>query len=427
MLSFNQAHQEIGDIILVYNKSSKSNVVSQSALTGGKARFSHAIIGLSPGTYIEAMNHEKNTNKLDIDIFCIDSLKKRFSDEYTDTWKVIRYNNLTLDNWGDIIERGMYYYGQKYNKHFATRFFKNRRTNSSYCSELVTKIYEDIGITIKEKRDVWPIHLDELTDLEEWDDVTDQYKKDQSENYNNDHDIKFCKIIKHYNTLLLTFNLTQKKHSDEWKKIIKTFNKKASSPRQFVESEEFKELYQGFGGPTFYNTFIYLFTVDINKKHGTNKVKYSWVNELIVEEKFDVKFNIQDVVTNIIMFEDIFNNIKSVFFEYREWLAKYKKNDKDIFSLCKKLEKALSTMIPTDYEDTDLTTSYESITNIDDTYESEFGVKSKLYFIIENYQMFKAVKPLLTKKTYDKSTCSELIKEIDNILCDKDLLINKKY
>ncbi len=88
-------NQQIGDIILISNKaiSSKIQQIGQTVFSCKKSNYSHAILSLGFGMFIEAM---KNNNKQKVDIFCIRELEERFKNEYENNWKVVRYKNLRV-------------------------------------------------------------------------------------------------------------------------------------------------------------------------------------------------------------------------------------------------------------------------------------------------------------------------------------------
>lgn len=430
MSLINPENQKIGDIILVYNTSSKANLVSQTIGTLEKAHYSHAILCLTSGTYIEAMKYKKSSNKLGIDIICLETLKERFSSEYHENWKVIRYKKLTTVNEEEILNRSQYYYGQNYNTQFLTRLFKkNSKIASSYCSELIARIYEDTGILIKNKRDIWPTHLSQLSNSEEWEDVSSLYKTKQSEFYDEKLHTNLCKVFRYSSRLLFDTTLLRKGLTDETNKIIRVFNKKASDPIRFANTDEFKEIYKKYiGDQTFYNKYIYPFKLFSSPAHSKPiQPKNNWVSELIEEEDFNTELGINTSISLVTYTTKPFFTLLTWFSEYMKYLIRYKENNESVFLICKEYGKALSENIPVDYNENDLLLSYESIDEIDETFEEKHEVKSNLYFIIEYYQFFKLIKPILTERTYNKSTCIDIIREISFILNNQDLLMNKKH
>jgi hypothetical protein len=74
--------QEIGDIILVSNKAISSHLqrYGQTIYSRKYSGYSHAILALEKGIYIEAI--KDNSTKNNVTIFCIDELKKRLQKEY---------------------------------------------------------------------------------------------------------------------------------------------------------------------------------------------------------------------------------------------------------------------------------------------------------------------------------------------------------
>lgn len=221
--------QEIGDIILILNKAylSSAQIILQSIGSLKIAKYSHAILALSKGIYIEAMRNSNENGNYDIDIFCINELKKRLKNEYRNNWKVIRYKNINSELQEQIFNAANYFYGQKYNSNPLGKIFQHRyKIDSSYCSELVQRIYEKAGITLNHcNRDFWPVHLDLLTIRykDRWEDITSQYNKKCSNHHQDDFYDDLCnnhKILQKYLYLNNKKNLQVVDNINTAKKIM---------------------------------------------------------------------------------------------------------------------------------------------------------------------------------------------------------------
>lgn len=171
--------QKIGDIILVQNKSSLGIRVGQSKISPMRiGTYTHVILCLQPGTYIEAMTSKgRQDDGLDIDLICYEELLDRFNSQYSSNWQVIRNKKLTDDLRGEIVSKASFYYGQNYNVNFFVKMLnKKHRDDASYCSELVSRIFSDIGFSLSDK-DVWPDDIASLASEADWQNVTEYYKQ----------------------------------------------------------------------------------------------------------------------------------------------------------------------------------------------------------------------------------------------------------
>lgn len=175
---FNVENQQPGDILLIKNKKSILNVIFQALGSCKKVSHSHAILCLGSGIFIEAMKYNGDSqDKFGIDILCIEELQERFKYQYENNWKVVRNNELSIECKNKLVQRAIFYYGQKYNKNFVVGTINNKKLwNASYCSELISRIYMDIGFSIR-NGNVWPVHLSILPNTNSsWEDVTADYK-----------------------------------------------------------------------------------------------------------------------------------------------------------------------------------------------------------------------------------------------------------
>ena len=159
-----------GDILLVTgeNKLSSSLIKAQRVLYSN-ASSSHVEFSLGDGIFIHSTNDKgvHLTLLIDEDEAC------------NHNWRVIRHKSITeyCSDTEKLQEAAMYFYAQDYNK----AFMGSGNNNSSFCSELVAKAYARAEIEIIERKSpskVTPAHFDkEANNLEDWVDVTDEYKK----------------------------------------------------------------------------------------------------------------------------------------------------------------------------------------------------------------------------------------------------------
>lgn len=153
-----------GDVILVTGKKlrSKALVAAQFPFYT-KARASHV-----------AMVHA--------DFICIDAnpgvgVRNRtiaeVLDDVEDNWRIIRFNAVTVENRDSMLQKCAFYLQQPYN----IKPKKGAGAKFSYCSELVSKVYQDAKVRcIKVPKGVLvnPCHFDRLADKGEvCQDITD--------------------------------------------------------------------------------------------------------------------------------------------------------------------------------------------------------------------------------------------------------------
>jgi len=159
-----------GDVLLVTGNSSFSNalVLGQKAIYL-KAKSSHVELSLGDGVFIHATDDGGVHLSLLIDE--VNSCREG--------WRVIRHKSIVelgLET-EKLQKSGMFFYAQGYNKVYMGSGTKS----SSFCSELVAKVYEKSGIRIingKAPSKVAPAHFDkEADEMIDWIDVTAEYKE----------------------------------------------------------------------------------------------------------------------------------------------------------------------------------------------------------------------------------------------------------
>lgn len=155
-----------GDVLLVRGLSAKSKAIWLSQkIFYSNATSSHVALSLGDGVFV----HATGDGGVHL-VFFPDELKY-----CEDKWRVIRLRDLNKTQTDEIQMCGIHYIRQTYN----IGFFGNGTDHSSFCSELVAKIYNRACIEIidsKQTSNVLPCHFDKEADsLDKWSDVTDEY------------------------------------------------------------------------------------------------------------------------------------------------------------------------------------------------------------------------------------------------------------
>ena len=158
-----------GDVLLLTGdgKLSSSLVLAQKIIYSN-ASSSHVELSLGDGIFIHSTSDKgvHLTLLIDEDRVC------------NSKWRVIRHKSIreACLNTEELQKASMYFYAQDYNK----AFMGSGNDVSSFCSELVAKAYARAEIKIIEGKPpskVTPAHFDKEADsLDNWVDVTDQYK-----------------------------------------------------------------------------------------------------------------------------------------------------------------------------------------------------------------------------------------------------------
>jgi hypothetical protein len=159
---------QAGDILLVEgtNKISKPLIMAQK-LIYKSTKSSHVAFSIGDGCFVHA------TGDGGVHLtFIKDELAT-----CKDNWRVIRNNKATEEEKENFSKFGLHFLRQGYNK----VFMGNGNEHSSFCSELVAKIYNKSGIDLfegKKASKISPAHFDEQADLAvDWDDVTPEYQQ----------------------------------------------------------------------------------------------------------------------------------------------------------------------------------------------------------------------------------------------------------
>lgn len=168
---------KIGDIILVTGSKKPSKwLVTLQKRFYKQSRSSHVMIHIGDGVVIHATT-DKGVH--------FAPLLEELND-CEDTWRVLRHKGLEYVNEDELSKSSLKFFNQKYNIKFLESPEKCTsidNTESSFCSELASKIFESLGINISENlnRKVFPCDFDQFFDSitfdSSWLDVTELYKK----------------------------------------------------------------------------------------------------------------------------------------------------------------------------------------------------------------------------------------------------------
>lgn len=153
MAEFNGVLQ-IGDVILVTGTKLRSKALVAAQLPFyTKARASHVAMVHADFICIDAMPGEGVNNRTIAEVL----------DDVEDGWRVIRFNAVTDESREDMLKRCAFYLQQPY----SIKPKKGAGTKFSYCSELVSKVYQDCKvdcIKIPKGKLINPCHFDRLAD-----------------------------------------------------------------------------------------------------------------------------------------------------------------------------------------------------------------------------------------------------------------------
>lgn len=156
-----------GDVFLMEgtSKLSPALVAAQKARFYKHARSSHVMFSFGDGVFVHST--------LDAGVEFIPYMAAL--KDCKDDWRVVRNTLITSEQKELMQKASIFFVDQAYNKKFL---FKSN-DHSSFCSELVAKIYEKAGAPLfgKETGTITPSDFDRAADLDEsWLDVTQIYK-----------------------------------------------------------------------------------------------------------------------------------------------------------------------------------------------------------------------------------------------------------
>jgi len=190
-IPLNFESQQIGDIILVSSRGYRPllNKLGQGIGAFAYAKYSHVIIALDVGTFIEAIHtHTDKNERIGSRLLSYKELNKKYSNNDFNRIKVIRRkgaNNLHQS----LFEGALFNYGAEYDQAFLKNH-KNTEKDKTYCSYLGYRILLNAGINVLSdirklvcfKRVVWPVHYQYLPE-KLWTDVTDKYVEKERSNH----------------------------------------------------------------------------------------------------------------------------------------------------------------------------------------------------------------------------------------------------
>lgn len=156
-----------GDVFLMEGttKFAPYLMTGQKLFIYDKTRSTHVMFSFGGGIFVHS------TAKPGVEIISY----REALPECKEGWRVIRNTKLTEDQRGELQKASIFYLQQGYN--FS--FMAPSNGHSSFCSELVAKIYDKAGIPLfdQDTGKVAPGHFDRVADeADDWLNVTDEYK-----------------------------------------------------------------------------------------------------------------------------------------------------------------------------------------------------------------------------------------------------------
>jgi len=165
-----------GDIVLVrgHGRGSDAIVKAQHLVGMGVARFSHAMLCHSPFLFVHSDGqgvHVDTYFELFPVYYCASEMKALRRRDMGD--RLARH----IELYTDIGNRAQYYFEQAYNAAFIFKRSFGRYDTRSFCSELIAKVYRDVGVPLLAAQPHWvfPVHLQALEEDRDWVDVTQAY------------------------------------------------------------------------------------------------------------------------------------------------------------------------------------------------------------------------------------------------------------
>jgi hypothetical protein len=162
----NRNRHQSGDIILTKStgKISTINIVAQSTVSLIRADYTHALLCLGSGRFVEATFGEK--------LFSFHYLDESRISLNSEEWKVIRNKDFSSIDNEDFFKTVSIHLGKNY-------LLKDIESKT-FCSAFIALVYNDLFTGIFEKpAKVLPVDLQNLViDSDSWEDVTHEYKSE---------------------------------------------------------------------------------------------------------------------------------------------------------------------------------------------------------------------------------------------------------
>lgn len=156
----------IGDVMLVTGDhwQSKGLVALQKVVVSPSSRSSHVLFGLGDSTFVHAMP-----------MGGVHMITLADAIRYSKSWSVIRSNLDLTQKKHNLLKAALYFLHQQYN----WNFIGPEKDDSSFCSELVVKIFQRAQTEIfkdQKAEKIRPGHFDDFLKLGSWHNVTETYK-----------------------------------------------------------------------------------------------------------------------------------------------------------------------------------------------------------------------------------------------------------
>ncbi|WOJ93689.1 YiiX/YebB-like N1pC/P60 family cysteine hydrolase [Congregibacter variabilis] len=154
-----------GDVLLVRGNGRFSTLLTtaQKPFYSG-VKSSHVLVSLAEGSFVHA------TMDGGVEIVFFDEVLPKIEP----SWRAVRLKVLSESEQEEVMKAAIYYFHQAYN----SKYFHIETEHSSFCSELVAKIYRKAGVKIlggKAPSKTIPADFDRACDCQEdWEEVTEE-------------------------------------------------------------------------------------------------------------------------------------------------------------------------------------------------------------------------------------------------------------
>lgn len=207
-------------------------------LSLGEPRFSHAMICLAPDLIVHS-----DGEGVHIDTYS-DLFQARYSEN---TLKVLRSRTLEQKlindkNMSEMMrDQIQFYLGQAYNAALFFKRLKGKYDTTSFCSELIAKVYHDISVVLLPQRPRWvfPIHLQLLDSDSDWKDVTDVYTLNKRHEHSSANKMKAMLLQMREVTMKVDNIIAQAKGLEVVMDLLNQFTSGESPQRIAHEIERF--------------------------------------------------------------------------------------------------------------------------------------------------------------------------------------------
>lgn len=217
----NKNNQRYGDIILTKSTGigSKLNMAGQFLGSMKTPSYTHALLCLNPGCFIEAT--------IGSELLAFDYRNKDVSSLDSKKWKVIRYNHLTSEEYDTEIFHNAVY------AQLGKSYSLINKTHQTFCSSFIAMVYNDLFKNSKlfeHPNQTLPVTLEHLTkDIDNWTDVTKYYKTQEKSFGVDDKTLGIAVDLFNNQYESIKRTVEAQRYSDEIKDVAENIQKLAES------------------------------------------------------------------------------------------------------------------------------------------------------------------------------------------------------